>query len=182
MKHTSWLSGLAAVRRPSAAASARTSVLGHPADREQHARELDAGRAGAARRTGPWRVGAAGDAAGPVGSTHHPGVVTGGDRVEPQQLGPSQQHVELEVAVALDARVGRPAGGVVGHVRLDDELFELVAEVEHVVVDADLRRGTAGVVDVGGRAAAGVGLASPQLHRDADHIVALGHEHRRRDR
>jgi hypothetical protein len=36
-------------------------------------------------------------------------VVTGGDGVEAEGVGPAQEPVELEVPVALDARVGRAA-------------------------------------------------------------------------
>src|SRR5690606_33578292 len=56
------------------------------------------------------------------------------------------------------------------------------AEVEDVVVDAELVGDPAGVVDVGHRAAARVGLAAPQLHGDADDLVALLLEERGRDR
>ena len=58
-------------------------------------------------------------------------------------------------------------------VRVDDVRVEVVAEVEHEVVDAELLGDPAGVVDVGHPAAPGVALAAPQLHRDADDVVAL---------
>ena len=110
MKHTSWLSGLAAVRRPSAAASRRTSALsmsptgnsvraerglvehvhhvalvlgavGAALERERHRRPC--GRRG---RGGRWRR-----------------------RRSRAASAAAQQPVELEVAVALDARVRRDA-------------------------------------------------------------------------
>ena len=55
MKHTSWLSGLAAVRRPSAGGDApHLGLVANVADREQRAGELAPGRACARRSSGPW--------------------------------------------------------------------------------------------------------------------------------
>ena len=68
---------------------------------------------------------------------------------------------------------------------LDDLRLELVAEVPHVVGDAELLGHPPGVVDVAHRAAAGVGLAAPQLHRHAHDLVPGGQQagrgHRRVD-
>src|SRR5690606_34612589 len=92
---------------------------------------------------------------------------------------------ELQVAVALDARVRRQPPPVRLDVGLDDPGLELVAEVPDVVGDAELLGHPAGVVDVGHRAAAGVGLAAPEPHGHADHLVAgrqqAGGGHRRVD-
>ena len=68
------------------------------------------------------------------------------------------------------------------HVRVDDVLVEVVGEVEHQVVDAQLLRHAAGVVDVGHRAAAGVAVAAPQPHGDAHHLVAVAQQLGRGDR
>ena len=57
-------------------------------------------------------------------------------------------------------------------VGLDDVALEVVGEGPHVVGDAQLLGHPAGVVDVADRAAPGVGLAAPQLHRHAHHLVA----------
>ena len=184
-KHTSWLSGLSAVRRPSAAASARTASLVMRADRQQRAGQLALAEdvEDVALVLGPIR--APGQAEGAVGPRHDPGVVAGGHRVEPHGLGPPQQAVELQVAVALDARVGRDPAAVGVDVRGDDAGLELVAEVPDVVGDAELLRHPAGVVDVAHRAAPGVGLAAPQLHGHAHHLVPVGEQagrgHRRVD-
>ena len=86
------------------------------------------------------RVDAPGDAAGAVDRVDDAGVVPGGHRVEAERIGPSQQPVELEVAVALDARVRACARGVVRDVGRDDVRVEVVTEVEHVVIDAELLR------------------------------------------
>ena len=92
-------------------------------------------RACGARSSGPWpgrRPGRCGRC--PSGAVDHAGVVTGGDGVEAEGVGPLQQPVELEVAVALDARVGRAPGGVGLDVGLDHVGQEVVAEVEHEVL------------------------------------------------
>ena len=127
-------------------------------------------------------IGAAGHAAGAVGTLDDPGVVAGGHGLEAEGVGPAEQAVELEVAVALDARVGGAPGGVVGDVGRDDVLVEVVAEAEGVVLDAEAAGDGARIVDIGHRAAAGVGLASPELEGGADHLVAGLEQERRRDR
>ena len=118
MKHTSWLSGLAAVRRPSSAASAphlrpcrwrRPGTACGPASRlveHVHDVALVLGRVGAALERAARRRRRA-----------DPGVVAGGDGVEAEQVGPLGEPGELDVAVALDARVRRDAGGVGRDVR-----------------------------------------------------------------
>ena len=182
MKQTSWLSGLSAVRRPRRAAWARTSALVRSPTGNVRARELRLAEHVQHVRLVLRAVGATRDTARAVGPQHDARVVAGGDRVDAERGGPSQQPIELEVPVALDARVGRAARGVVGDVGRDDLRVEVVAEVEHVVVDAELVGDASGVVDVGDRAAAGVALAAPQLHRDAGDAVAPLDEQRRGDR
>ena len=108
--------------------------------------------------------------------------MTGGDRVEAEQVGALGEAGELHRPVALDARVRRDAAGVRVDVRGDDVLVEVVTEVEHEVVDAELLGDPPRVVDVGHRAAAGVAVAAPQLHRDADHLVARLLQQQRGDR
>ena len=65
----------------------------------------------------------------------------------------------------------RPAAWAATYGR-DDVVVEVVAEVEDVVVDAELLGHAPGVVDVADRAAARVALAAPQLHRDPDDVPA----------
>ena len=116
MKHTSWLSGFAAVRRPSAVARSRTCGLGEVPDREhrpsqfalrQHVHDvaLVLGRV----RTAMHEVA--------VADCLDTGVVAGGDRVEPEQVGALAEPIELEVPVALDARIRRQALAVGADVR-----------------------------------------------------------------
>jgi hypothetical protein len=86
---------------------------------------------------------------------------------EPEGLGPGQEAVELEVTIAFDAWVGREPECVGIDVGLHHVGVEVLAEVEHVVLDTQLVGHPTGVVDVGNRAATGVALAAPQLHRYA---------------
>ena len=109
-------------------------------------------------------------------------VVAGGEEVEPERVGPLEQTPELHRPVALDARVRRAPGRVRVDVGLDDGVVELVGEVEHVVRDAELGGDAPGVLDVGDAAAPGVGLAAPELERDAGDVVALLEQQRGRDR
>jgi hypothetical protein len=101
--------------------------------------------------------------------------------------GPLDEPVELEVPVALDARVGRATLGVAGHVGVDHVGLEFGNEVEDVVDQTELVGNPSGIVDVGHRAAARVGLAAPQFEGGPDHVggaVGLGHQrcrHRRVD-
>lgn len=67
-----------------------------------------------------------------------------------------------------------------GHVGLDDVALEVGAEVEDVVVEAQVVRHPAGILDVGHRAAALVGLTAPESEGDAVDLVArLDQEARR---
>jgi hypothetical protein len=98
-------------------------------------------------------------------------------RVETHGVGAVEQAPELDRPVAFDTRVGSPPRPVLVDVRTDHSAFEVVTEVEHVMRDAELGRHPAGVFDVGDAAAAGVGLAAPELERHSGDIVAgLGQE------
>ena len=68
--------------------------------------------------------------------------------------------------------------GVGLHVRVDHVTVEVVAEVEHEVVDVELLRHTPGIVDIAHAAAPGVALAAPELHRHADDVVPLFEQQR----
>ncbi len=116
-------------------------------------------------------VGAAEQADSSGHVTIHPGVVAGGDAVEPEEVGALDQAVELQMAVAFHAGVRREPIAVRVDVGSHDVTQEVVAEVEDRVVDAQLLRDAPGVIDITDRAAAAVALASPQLHRDADDVV-----------
>ena len=74
----------------------------------------------------------------PVGGRHDRRVVPGGDGVEAEQVGPLREPGELHRSVALDARVRGDPRRVLTDVGLDDVGVEVVAEVEHQVVDVEL--------------------------------------------
>ena len=112
---------------------------------------------------------------------HTPGMVAGGHRVEAQGAGPLQQPVELEVPVALDAGVGRPALGMALDVRIDHPLLEFGSEIEDVVDKAQLLSHPPSILHVGHRTAAGIGRATPQFQRRPHDAVApepLGEQRR----
>ena len=102
--------------------------------------------------------------------------------VEAQPAGTVQQHVELDVPVAGNARVGRTALTVCIYVRLDHIALELGRVVEDEMVDAELLAHPAGIVHVGDGAAALVLGTAPQLQCDADHFVPLANAQGRGDR
>ncbi len=109
-------------------------------------------------------------------------MVTGGDGVEAERIGAPEERAELDRAIALDTRVGSATGRVLANVGLDHDVVERVGEVEHVVRDVELRRDPSRVLDVADAAAAGVGLAAPELERDTRDVVALLEQERSRDR
>ena len=91
-----------------------------------------------------------------------PRVVPGDDRVEAERQRPVQHRRELDLLVAAQARVRRPAGRVLGHEVVDDVLGEALGEVPHVERDAQLVGDPAGVVGVLDAAAA-AGAAAQRL-------------------
>ena len=117
-----------------------------------------------------------------VGTTSHSraivgvndaGMVAGGHRIETKLARTTDEPVELEVTVALDARVRRVASHVRIHIGRDHVLVEIVGKVEHHVVDAELLGHTACIVNVGDRAAPCVALPAPQSHRHPDGVMTL---------
>src|SRR5690606_38357544 len=91
-------------------------------------------------------------------------------------VGVREQVAELGERVAAHARNWRAAGGVLRHEIVDNLGGEAVLEIEDVVRDAESMRDRARVVDRVERAAGTVGdflAVTEQLHRGADHLVAL---------
>jgi hypothetical protein len=105
-------------------------------------------------------------------------VVASGHGVEAQHVGPTKQHIELQMPIAFDAGVRRHATSVGVQVRTDHMLVELVTEVEHVVVNVERVRDAASVIDIGNRTASRIALSAPQFHRDAHDLMALLDEQR----
>ncbi len=113
------------------------------------------------------------------GRAQDPGVVAGGERVEPERAHAPQHQVEAHEGVAADAGVGGPASQVSGMEGFDDALAELSFQVPHVVRHAEQVGHPPRVLDGRERATAAVPgalllvSAGPLLKRDADHLVAL---------
>ena len=84
---------------------------------------------------------------------------------------PVKQSAELDVPVALDARVGGAPDGVGGDIGSDHVAIEVVAQVEHVVLDAKGVGHPACVVHVGHCAAPRVGLPAPQAQGHPYHVM-----------
>ena len=103
-------------------------------------------------------------------------MVAGGDGVEAEGFGAGEQPIELEMAIAFDAGVRRTALRMGGDVRTDHVAGEVVPEVEHKMVDAELLGRPPRVVDVRHRATTGVAVPTPELHRDADHLMTVGNQ------
>jgi hypothetical protein len=73
---------------------------------------------------------------------------------EPPRTG--EELAELDVAVALDARVRRAAERMGLHIRTDDFLLEVRDKVESVVIQTELLRYAPRVVHVGDGATSGI--------------------------
>ncbi len=151
--------------------------LGGVAEREQRVRELLLGEHAEhvglvlAHVDGPVHLDQ------PVVTGPQLGVVAGGHRVEAQVQRAVEHRRELDLLVAAQAGVRRPAGGVLGHEVLDHVLVEAVAQVPDVEGDPDDVGGPAGVVAVLDRAAAArpaaVGLrVAREREVDAGDVVA----------
>ena len=97
-----------------------------------------------------------------------------------------EQVLELDRLVAVDARHRRLARDIARGERIDHRLLEAALVVEHVVRNADPLGDRAGVVDVlpGAAGALAVGRLAMvvELERDADDVIALGLQQRRRHR
>ncbi len=98
-------------------------------------------------------------------------MVTSGNRLEPEGLGPVKKAIKLQVPVALDARVGGASGGVVGGVGGHNIAFELVTEIENMMFDTEPIRDSASIIDIAHGTTPRVAFASPQLHGDGNHLV-----------
>src|SRR5215831_10149804 len=97
-----------------------------------------------------------------------------------------KQIAELDRLVALDAWHRRLARHIAFGEAVDHHFLEAALVVEHVVGNADALRHRARVIDIlagaAGALAMGRGAMVVELQRDADDVVALGLEQRRRDR
>lgn len=81
------------------------------------------------------------------------GVMAGGDGVKTQSMRALEEQVELDVSIALDARIRRLPGHVGRHEGSHDVVVELLGVVEHVMVDAEHLGHASRVIHVGDRTA-----------------------------
>src|SRR6516164_333349 len=113
-------------------------------------------------------------------------VMTGRQYLGAELARGREQIAELDRLVALDARHRRLARHIAFGEAVDHHFLEAALVVEHVVGNADPLRHRARVIDVlagaAGTLAMGRGAMVVELQRDADDVVALGLEQRRRDR
>ena len=97
--------------------------------------------------------------------------MAGSHRVEAKSPGTLNELCELQVAIALDARIRGVSEAMGLRVWHHHRGVELVDKVEHVMVDPQPRGHPPGVLDVGDRAASRVACTPPQLHGRADYLV-----------
>ncbi len=186
-KQISWLSSLSAVGRFARRACSRTCALVRLADRKPRRREL-------LGRQVPQEVGLV---LGRVETlAEHPAarrrvrlgphVVSRRDRVAGEPSGAFPERRELDLGVARGARDRRLPGQIGGDEGAHDVAAELLLEVEHVVADSQRPGDAARVGQIVQRAAsagaAGLARVIPELHREADDLVALLLQEKRGDR
>ena len=165
-------------------------VLGEFSEREELSGELLLGEPveEVALVLGGVTGGAEGEA---VAVTPDARVVARGESLEVEAAfaGEAREKTELHQGVAADAGVGG-ASGEVGFAEVPQDGFRVgVVAVEDVVRDADALRKPGGALDVavlvGAKAAsplaAAVESGAPELHGDADDVMALLLEEQRRD-
>ena len=165
--------------------------LGHPAEREHGAAELFL-------RESEQEVGLI---LGVVDGTleepaprgfveYHLCVVSGSDTVSANLPGYNKKLVKLQVIVAETAGDGRASGKVLVDEGTDNVALETLFVIDHVVGDADGFGHAARIVDVvegtatsldrlGHAFVPGETALIPELHRQADDIVAVGAKHGR---
>jgi hypothetical protein len=110
------------------------------------------------------------------------GVMSSRHCVKSQAAGAIKEHVELDVPIALDARIRRRAFDVGSHERFDHVSVELVGVVKDVMIDAERLGDSSRVVDVGDRATPRIRHPAPEFERGAHDLVTLLEYETRRNR
>ncbi len=120
----------------------------------------------------------------PVVAAHN--IVTGGQKIGAEIVGGVEKVGELHVLIAGDARDRRFAREIGTGERLDHLLAKALLVIEHIMRNAEPGRDIARIVDILPRAACALAVRRfsvvIELHGDANDVVALGGEQRRRDR
>jgi hypothetical protein len=117
-----------------------------------------------------------------VVSVEYLGVVTGRYGIEAESSSAFKQQIELDVAIALNAGIGRLTRGVALDERCDDEPFELFGVIKDVMVDAENLSHAARIVNVANRTASRIRRPTPEFQGGAHHLVTLLDQEARRDR
>jgi hypothetical protein len=107
----------------------------------------------------------------PVRCVDDLGMVPCRQKLESEGIGAAKESVEFQMPIAFDARIGSAPCRVIGHIGPNHVAFEVVAEVENVVLDTEMVGDSTSVVDVAHRTASSVGGTAPELHGDADNIM-----------
>ena len=112
--------------------------------------------------------------------------MAGRQEIGAEIIGRVEQIGEFQVLIAGDARDRSLARDVSSGEWLDHLLEKALLVVEHIMGDVEPRGDVPGVVDILPGAARALAMCRfavvVKLHRDADHVIALGGEQRRRDR
>jgi hypothetical protein len=114
--------------------------------------------------------------------------VSGCNALSANLLSHNQKLIKLQVIIAEAARDGSPSGKVLLDEWTNHVALEAILMIDDVVRDAEMLSDAAGIVDVVEGAAASGDLLGhafvssktalvPELHGEADEVVALGAEH-----
>ena len=109
-------------------------------------------------------------------------VMTHRDRVEAQADSSLEQEIELDVSIALNARIRRLPRRVSRDKGRHHVALELLGVVKDVMINSEHLGDATSIVHVGDRAAARVRHAAPQLQRGAHDVVPLFNEQTSRHR
>jgi hypothetical protein len=99
------------------------------------------------------------------------GVVPCRQKLKAEGVGTAKEAIEFQMSIAFDAWIGRASCRMIGHIGPNHVAFEVFAEVEDMVFDAEVVGDSAGIVYIAHRTASGIGGATPELHGDANDLV-----------
>ena len=182
----SWLSCLSATARPKLAGELARLGLAEIAERKPQQVELRVrGAEQEVALVALFFLGAI-ERAAAVGQRPRRDVMAGRQHLGAQFARGAEQILELDRHVAIDARHRRLARHIALGEAVDHRRLEAALVVEHVMRNADPVRHRAGVVDVLAGAAGALAMGRRamvvELQGDADDVIALGLEQRRRHR
>jgi hypothetical protein len=104
---------------------------------------------------------------------HNSRVVSSGHCIKTQNNAALMQTIELQVTVAFDTRVGRNSDGMIVDIWLNHIAVKIFGEVKDQVINSELLSNSTSIINIAHAATAGVAVATPEAHRDADNVMAL---------